>query len=62
MAILQTALKKYQAKYQTDAEAAKKLIAVGESPVNEKLNPSELATYTMVASLLLNLDETLNKN
>jgi hypothetical protein len=60
--VLQGALKKYLAKYQSDQEAAKKLIAVGESPVNEKLNPSELAAYTMVASLLLNLDETLNKN
>ena len=61
-AVLQGALKKYQAKYQQDPEAAKKLISVGESPVNENLNPSELAAYTMVASLLLNLDETLNKN
>ncbi len=60
--ILKDALKKYEAKYLHDKEAAKKLIAVGESPVNEKLNPSELAAYTMVASLLLNMDETLNKN
>ena len=61
-AALQGALKKFLAKYEGDAEAAKKLISVGESPVNEKLNPSEFAAYTMVASLLLNLDETLNKN
>ena len=60
--VLQEALKKYLTKYQSDQDAAKKLISVGESPVNEKLNPSELAAYTMVASLLLNLDETLNKN
>ncbi len=60
--VLKDALKKYQAKYQSNVEDAKKLIAVGESPVNEKLDPSELAAYTMVASLLLNLDETINKN
>lgn len=60
--ILQEALRKYEAKYQADREAAKKLIAVGESPVNDILDASELAAYTMVASLLLNLDETLNKN
>ena len=59
---MQGALKKFLTKYQGDPEAAKKLIAVGESPVNEKLNASEFAAYTMVASLLLNLDETLNKN
>jgi hypothetical protein len=61
-AVLKQTLSKYESKYQADGEAAKKLISVGESPVNEKLNPSELAAYTMVASLLLNLDETLNKN
>jgi hypothetical protein len=60
--VLKQMLQKCEAKYQRDAEAAKKLIAVGESPVDEKLDPSELAAYTMVASLLLNLDETLNKN
>ena len=59
---MQGALKKFLTKYEGDPEAAKKLISVGESPVNEKLNPSEFAAYTMVASLLLNLDETLNKN
>jgi hypothetical protein len=62
VAILRSALEKYQAKYRSQTEAAKKLISVGESPVNDKLNSSELAAYTMVASLLLNLDETLNKN
>ena len=39
-----------------------KLISVGESPAPKEQNPAELAAYTMVASLLLNLDETLNKN
>ncbi len=60
--VLKETLKRCEAKYQGDCEAAKKLISVGESPVDAKLNPSELAAYTMVASLLLNLDETLNKN
>ena len=60
--ILNEALKKFLARYQGEGEAAKKLTSVGESPVNEKLEASELAAYTMVANLLLNLDETLNKN
>ena len=60
-AVLKTALEKLLAKYQKEPEAARKLIAVGESPVNKEMNPSELAAYTMVGSLLLNLDETLNK-
>ena len=61
-AILRETLKKHLARYQSNPDAAKKLVAVGESPVNDKLDSTELAAYTMVASLLLNLDETLNKN
>jgi len=60
--VLKSTLKKYQTKYRGDLDAADKLISVGESPVDEKLNPAELACYAMVANLLLNLDETLNKN
>jgi len=60
--VLTDTLKKYLIQYQNDVEAAKKLVAVGESPVNAQLNPPELAAYTMMGSLLLNLDETLNKN
>jgi len=61
-AILKNALEKQVAKYQRDPDAAKKLISVGESPVTKNVQPSDLAAYTMFASLLMNLDETLNKN
>jgi hypothetical protein len=60
--VLASTLKKYLAQYQKDADAAKQLVSVGESPGNTKFNQSELAAYTMIGSLLLNLDETLNKN
>ena len=60
--VLSGTLQKYLEQYQKDTDAAKNLISVGESPVNEKLNQPELAAYTMMGSLLLNLDETLNKN
>ena len=60
--VLTDMLQKNLAKYEKDAVAAMKLVSVGESPVDEKLNKPEWAAYTMVASLLLNLDETLNKN
>ena len=49
------------AAYTRDVEAAKKLIAVGESKPDSALNPSELAAWTMMANLVLNLDEVLNK-
>ncbi|HYV29351.1 MAG TPA: DUF1553 domain-containing protein, partial [Candidatus Eisenbacteria bacterium] len=61
-AILKSALEKQVAKYQRDPEEAKKLISVGESPATKNVQPSDLAAYTIFASLLLNLDETLNKN
>jgi hypothetical protein len=47
--------------YTRDVEAAKKLIAVGESKPDPRLNPSELAAWTMIGNLILNLDEVMNK-
>jgi hypothetical protein len=51
----------FLAEYRGDAEAAKKLITVGETKPDTGLNISELAAWTMVANLLLNLDEVVNK-
>ncbi len=48
--------------YQRDVELAKKLITQGESKASEKIDPSELAAYTMIANTLLNLDETVTRN
>jgi hypothetical protein len=47
--------------YSKNVDAAKKLISVGESKPDPKLNGSELAALTMVANLVLNLDEVMNK-
>lgn len=60
--ILQDELAAQLAHYQKDAAAAKKLIAIGATPPDAKLNPSELAAYTLTASTILNLDEVINKN
>ena len=38
-----------------------KLIAFGDSKPDPALPPVELAAWTLTASLLLNLDETLNR-
>ena len=48
-------------KYQTDREAALKLVSQGESPRDEALDVPELAAYTTIASMILNLDETVTK-
>jgi hypothetical protein len=47
--------------YHKDGQAALKLLSVGESTRNEKLDTAELAAWTTVASVILNLDETVTK-
>lgn len=47
--------------YQTVPESAAKLIAIGDSKRNEKLNPAQHAAYTAICSLILNLDEVVTK-
>jgi hypothetical protein len=61
MADLLAAYKDHLATYTRDAAKAKQLISVGELKPDAKLNPSELAAWTMIANLLLNLDEVINK-
>ena len=48
-------------RYQRDKQAALKLLEVGESPPDKKLDASELAAWTTVASAILNLDETVTR-
>ncbi|MFM9079185.1 MAG: DUF1553 domain-containing protein, partial [Opitutaceae bacterium] len=50
-----------RAKYAGDAAAAAALVKVGESAADPALPAAELATWTVVASQFLNLDEFLNK-
>jgi cytochrome c553 len=49
------------AAFKLKPDAAKKLLSIGESPRDAKLDQTELATYTTLASMLLNLDETITK-
>jgi hypothetical protein len=59
--ILREDLDLHLAEYRRDPKAGLKLISAGEAPRNKKLDVSELAAYTAVASLILNLDETITK-
>jgi hypothetical protein len=47
--------------YQGDPAAARELMHVGEFDVDENLDSLELAAFTSVTSLILNLDEVLNQ-
>jgi hypothetical protein len=61
-AVLADNLTAHRARFAADVDAAKKAVAVGDSPVPGEAVPADLAAYTMVANLLLNLDEVVTKN
>jgi hypothetical protein len=49
------------AQFANDPAAAAALVAIGPAPTNPAPEPRELAAYTAMASLILNLDESVNK-
>jgi hypothetical protein len=59
--ILRDNLDHQLAEYRRDPAAAAKLLRVGESKPDPTLDPAELAAYTAVCRLLLNLDEAVTK-
>lgn len=61
-AIVRQALDQFVARYRDDAEAAHRAVSVGESKPRPGLAEPELAAYTLLANLLLNLDETVMRN
>jgi mono/diheme cytochrome c family protein len=50
------------AHFRADKPAAEKLLSVGESKRDEKLDAAELAAWTSVANVIFNLDEMITKN
>jgi hypothetical protein len=60
-AALMSALEKFLRHYRSDSAGAVELLNEGHSPWNRSLDPAELAAYSGVASLMLNLDETVTK-
>ena len=60
-AALENSLQQMQQHYAQDRKAAHSLVAVGEKKHDASIPEAELAAWTMVASEMLNLDETLNK-
>jgi hypothetical protein len=55
-------LEKHLKEYTADEAAARKLISAGEWPVATDLNVAELAAWTSVARVILNLHETITRN
>jgi hypothetical protein len=61
LAVLRTAYERAHADFASDRAAAKALLGVGEATTDAKLDPTELAAFTAVASTLLNLDEVVTR-
>ena len=59
--VLKEVLDRQLAGFGNDKEAAGKLLGVGGFKASESLDASELAAWTTIASMILNLDETVTK-
>src|SRR5689334_9512942 len=59
--VLLGVLNQQKAAFRDNPDAALKLLSVGESKRSEKLDACELAAWTSVASVILNLDETITR-
>jgi mono/diheme cytochrome c family protein len=61
LGVLSAALTRHRIAFAADPDAARRLIAVGESPADATLDPVDLAAWTVLCGTLLNLDEALTK-
>ena len=57
-AVLEHSLEQMEKHYAADPKAAHELVGVGEKKRDASIPAPELAAWTMVASEMLNLDET----
>lgn len=62
LAVLTKSLAREGAKYATNKEAAEKYLAVGESLRDESIPLAEHAAWSQIATLILNLSETVTRN
>jgi hypothetical protein len=59
--VLRGALRRLRSQYTADPAGAKKLLAVGESKRNEKLDATDHAAFTGLCNVIMNMDEALTK-
>jgi hypothetical protein len=60
--ILNNSLAEFTKRFESDHNAAEKLLSQGDKPNQETSSPVKLAALTMLANQLLNLDEAITKN
>ena len=59
--VLLAGLTRHQAHYAKDRAAAEKLAGAGEAPRDARLDAAELAAFTAMCGVILNLDEAITK-
>jgi len=62
MSTARVLLDKHLAEYRKDAQAAESLLKVGLSPTPKDIDPAELAAWTNIARVILNLHETITRS
>jgi hypothetical protein len=60
--VLEKQVQRHLERYRNNPQDAQQLIQLGESKPEPKFDAIELATYTLLASTILNMDETLTRN
>lgn len=61
VAVLQKLLDKHRTEYQTNPSSANDLLGVGNKEVDQAKDPAELASWTNVCRVILNLHETITR-
>jgi hypothetical protein len=61
LGILRSAFNKMLASYQNNESGAHSLLSIGASSSDASISPGELAAYTGVMNIILNMDETITK-
>lgn len=60
--VLLDAINRNRSRFEKDPKAAESIATFGLAPKNKSLNPTQVATYTMIASTIFNLDEFLTQH
>ncbi len=61
LAILTEAWEDHRKRFEDHPQDAEDLLSIGESPRNRNLNPIDHAAYTVLANLIMNLDEFVTR-
>ena len=61
LGILKSKRNEFLGEFNDHLDAANQLVSIGEFRPSDNLNPVEHAAFTALCSMILNLDETINK-